>query len=99
MSADSEEGGEGPPAKGYEELLGQLDLQLSYLWRVHNLDYYAGREYMDAAECSAAKRTLRGPRPEEGEQPDEAEGGLAWHTLTCHGIESALVCSPSICST
>ncbi len=74
-SADNEQGGEGPPAKGYEELLGQLDLQLTYLWRVHSLDYYAGREFLDTAERSATKRTLRGPRPEEGEQPDEAEGG------------------------
>lgn len=55
--------------------MAQLDLQLSYLWKVHSVDYYAGTELQDAADVSAAMRTLRGPRPEEGEQPDEAKGG------------------------
>ncbi len=67
--------GEEAATKGYEEQVGQLDLQLTYLWRVHSLDYYGGAELQDPADVSAAKRTLRGPRPEEGEQPDEAEGG------------------------
>ena len=55
--------------------MAQLDLQLSYLWKVHSVDYYAGTELQDPADVSTAMRTLRGPRPEEGEQPDEAKGG------------------------
>jgi hypothetical protein len=69
-----------PPKKGYEELLGQLDLRLTYLWRVHGVDYYAGRELSEPAEYEArlgGQRAVRGARPEEGEQPDEAEGARA----------------------
>lgn len=62
---------------GYEKLLGKLDLQLTYLWRVHGVDYYAGKENAEPGEYEAksgSRRLLRGPRPEEGEQADEAEG-------------------------
>jgi hypothetical protein len=53
--------------------IGRLDLQLTYLWRVHGVDYYNGVEVAEpSAEQRAAPRpTVRGPRPEEGEQPDE----------------------------
>ncbi|KAK9804338.1 hypothetical protein WJX72_008084 [[Myrmecia] bisecta] len=61
----------------YEELLGKLDLQLAYLWRVHSVDYYRGAEIIDPLDLDARGpnklRTLRGPRPEEGEQAEEAE--------------------------
>lgn len=59
------------------ERLGALDLLLTWLWKVHGIDYYGGKEllleteYLDRA---AAARTIRGPRPEEGEEQDENEG-------------------------
>jgi hypothetical protein len=59
--------------------LGQLDLLLTWLWRVHGLDYYAGKELLLEADYearSSKQRTIRGPRPEEGEEQDEDEG--AW---------------------
>lgn len=56
--------------------LGQLDLLLTWLWRVHGIDYYAGKELLQEGEYEARldrARTIRGPRPEEGEEQDEAE--------------------------
>ena len=61
----------------YEEQLGQLDLQLTYLWRVHGVDYYAGTEHAEPEAydaCASSKRMLRCTRPEEGEQPIKEEG-------------------------
>ena len=65
--------------KSYDEQLGQLDLQLTYLWRVHGVDYYAGVEHAEPEAydaCADSKRVLRCPRPEEGEQPIKEEGDL-----------------------
>ena len=65
--------------KSYDEQLGQLDLQLTYLWRVHGVDYYAGVEHAEPEAydaCAGSKRVLRCPRPEEGEQPIKEEGDL-----------------------
>ena len=68
--------------------LGKLDLQLTYLWRVHGIDYYAGRELADPMQFKLrldGRRMLRGPRPEEGEQAAPAEGkafsewARSWH--------------------
>lgn len=59
------------------ERLGQLDLLLTWLWRVHGIDYYAGKELLlaaDYADRTRKLRTIRGPRPEEGEEQDEDEG-------------------------
>jgi hypothetical protein len=76
----SELEGEAVAVEGEEALLerlGQLDLLLTWLWRVHGLDYYGGRELLleaDYMDRAAAARTLRGPRPEEGEEQDEDEG-------------------------
>ena len=59
-----------------ETRLGQLDVALTWLWRVHGVDFYGGRELLRRGDYDARlskKRTLRGPRPEEGEQQDEAE--------------------------
>ena len=56
----------------------QLDINVLYLWRVHGVDYYAGLELGDWAEWELHDvhlRTLRGPRPEEGEEADAAQGG------------------------
>ena len=67
----------------YEEQLGQLDLQLTYLWRVHGVDYYAGIEHAEPEAydaCASSKRMLRCTRPEEGEQPIKEEGVKS---LTC----------------
>ena len=63
--------------KTYEEQLGQMDLQLTYLWRVHGVDYYAGLENAEPElydACAGSKRMPRCPRPEEGEQPVKEEG-------------------------
>jgi hypothetical protein len=60
-----------------QERLGQLDLLLTWLWKVHGVDYYGGRELLleaDYVDRAAAARTVRGPRPEEGEEQDEEEG-------------------------
>ena len=65
--------------KSYDVQLGQLDLQLTYLWRVHGVDYYAGVEHAEPEAydaCADSKRVLRCPRPEEGEQPIKEEGDL-----------------------
>ncbi len=65
--------------QSYDEQLGQLDLQLTYLWRVHGVDYYAGVEHAEPEAydaCAGSKRVLRCPRPEEGEQPIKEEGEL-----------------------
>ena len=71
--------------------LGQLDLLLTWLWRVHGIDYYGGREllleaeYMDRAHMS---RTIRGQRPEEGEEQDEAEGEQQpLQSCSCVGLQ------------
>ena len=66
-------------AEDLDKRAGKLDLQLAYLWRVHGVDYYAGKELADPMSFSArgtAARTLRGPKPEEGEQIAEADGML-----------------------
>jgi hypothetical protein len=60
--------------------LGQLDLLLTWLWTVHGIDYYGGRELLLEAEYvgrGGQSRTVRGPRPEEGEEQDEEEGEAA----------------------
>lgn len=46
---------------------------LAYLWRVHGVDYYAAAENLEPEDAQRAgpRPTLRCPRPEEGEQPDE----------------------------
>lgn len=57
--------------------VGQLDLLLTWLWRVHGIDYYGGKELLLEADFESRldkQRTIRGPRPEEGEEQDEVEG-------------------------
>jgi hypothetical protein len=70
--------------------VGQLDLLLTWLWRVHGIDYYGGKELLLEADFDSRldkQRTIRGPRPEEGEEQDEDEG------------ESNTVCWPwALCS-
>eukprot|EP00887_Chlorella_sp_A99_P001351 scaffold14.g1351.t1 len=78
---EQEEGGEGEaPAEqqaqemdaelSYEEQLAKLDQLLAYLWRVHGIDYYGGREYFDPEEPgrAAARRTRRGEGPAQAAQ-------------------------------
>lgn len=63
--------------------LGQLDLLLTWLWRVHGIDYYGGKELLleaDYMDRSNMNRTVRGQRPEEGEEQDEAEG-VCWELM------------------
>lgn len=62
------------------ERLGQLDQLLTWLWRVHGIDFYAGKELLleaDYVDRTSKLRTIRGPRPEEGEEQDEDEGEAA----------------------
>ena len=69
-----------------ETELGKLDLQLTYLWRVHGIDYYTGKEFADPTQFKLrveTTRTLRGPRPEDGEKPSEAEGLFPPGLLLC----------------
>lgn len=57
--------------------LGHLDMLLTWLWRVHGIDYYGGKELLVEAEYVERQhmnRTVRGQRPEEGEEQDEDEG-------------------------
>lgn len=62
--------------------VGKLDVLLTYLWRVHGVDYYAGAEVSepDEDQRSGPRPTLRCPRPEEGEQP--AEGAEKEQVMT-----------------
>ncbi len=51
-----------------KEMLGKLDLQLHWLWKVHGIDYYAGvelneQDWQYRLNCC---RLIRGPQPEEG---------------------------------
>jgi hypothetical protein len=91
----SELEGEAVPVEGEEALLerlGQLDLLLTWLWKVHGLDYYGGRELLleaDYMDRAAAARTLRGPRPEEGEEQDEDEGEAARQARQHSGLGEA----------
>ena len=49
---------------------------LVYLWRVHGVDFYGGREYSDPGERgrATARRTRRGPRPSDGAAAAAAAG-------------------------
>ena len=61
---------------GLAARLGELDQVLTWLWRVHGVDYYGGSELLlelPYATRAASSRTMRGPRPEEGEE-QESEG-------------------------
>ncbi|KAL6765183.1 hypothetical protein V8C86DRAFT_3128329 [Haematococcus lacustris] len=52
-------------ASNYSHSVGQLDMQLTYLWRVHGVDFYAGYE-LAASEFGqrlTACRLLRGAKP------------------------------------
>ena len=53
--------------------VGKLDVLLTYLWRVHGVDYYGGGEVAEPEEDqrTGPRPTLRCQRPEEGEQPAE----------------------------
>lgn len=75
------EGADGKPKRPClpEDPAARLDLQLAYLWRVHGVDYYGGREYggPDDPTRVGARRTLRCPKPEtkgkDGEDGEEGE--------------------------
>ncbi|EFN56708.1 hypothetical protein CHLNCDRAFT_51470 [Chlorella variabilis] len=58
-----------------EETAAKLDQLLRYLWRVHGIDFYGGREYSNPAEPgrAAARRTLRGPKPSDADLAAAAE--------------------------
>ncbi len=68
---------------------------LLYLWRVHGIDYYAGREFNNPAERGrgAARRTLRGARPSEEELAAAAEDEAA--TADAAGKAEAAEAKPS----
>jgi hypothetical protein len=63
-----------------ETKVAKLDIFLVYLWRVHGVDYYGGKELCDPADYEGhtnSRRTVRGPRPEEGEQATDEEGDFS----------------------
>lgn len=65
--------------ESFDEQVKLLDINLLYLWRVHGVDYYAGLELAEPSEWGVhlvQPRALRGPRPEEGEEADPAQGRL-----------------------
>lgn len=78
----------------YNEMVGKLDLLLTYLWKVHGVDYYSGYE-LTASEFSqrlTACRLLRGPRPEGVETStagaaDAAAGETAATDMAVDGQE------------
>jgi hypothetical protein len=51
-----------PPPEPTPEQHRMLDLTLTYLWRVHGIDYYGIRD-LGTYERSKMKRTLRDPPP------------------------------------
>ena len=59
---------------------GKLDQLLTWLWRVHGVDYYAGTEVAepDAEQRAGPRPTLRCPRPEDGEQVGLFTHGVQW---------------------
>eukprot|EP00798_Chlamydomonas_sp_ICE-L_P018438 gene18438-24913_t len=64
------------------EMTGRMDVLLTYLWRVHGIDYYAGYELQggEFPQRLIACRLLRGLRPEEvavGDTPADAEAAKA----------------------
>lgn len=93
--------------EGEEQLvlrLGQLDQLLTWLWRVHGIDYYSGKELLlevDYISRGSTFRTIRGPRPEEGEEQDEEEGAWvavgAW--LFAAGVEGYADYHQGVCGT
>lgn len=80
-SEDGVQNGKVPEAeeKDFDSLVAKLDMFLVYLWRVHGVDYYGGEELSDPSDYEGhtnLRRTIRGPRPEEGEQATDEEGKL-----------------------
>ncbi len=64
----------------YDDAVGQLDLLLAYLWRVHGVDYYSGYElaHDEFPQRLTACRLLRGPRPPHAESmPDPPAAAAA----------------------
>lgn len=62
--------------ENYDEVVGQCDLLLTYLWRVHGIDFYSCYE-LTASEFSqrlTACRLLRGPQPAELIWDKDAQG-------------------------
>lgn len=59
----------------YDQSVGQLDLVLTYLWRVHGVDYYACYELgaTEFGQRSTACRLLRGPKPHDSTGGADAE--------------------------
>jgi hypothetical protein len=90
-----------------QECLGQLDLLLTWLWRVHGIDYYGGRELLTEAQYGgrhSSSRTLRPPRPEEGEEQDEEEGACGadgaargGHGRWCGSAQPPRLCCAAPC--
>ena len=65
--------------------MGKLDQLLTWLWRVHGVDYYAGTEVAepDAEQRAGPRPTLRCPRPEDGEQVRLHDAGQVDHHAAC----------------
>lgn len=75
----------------YNAQLGKLDLLLTYLWRVHAVDYYGGHELYGPNSESAWRngaRLLRGARPESGALVNAAQGA---HPVRGWALSSQLI--------
>lgn len=68
-----EEEGEGGKGKDEEKCLDRLDALMAYLWEVHGVDFYRGKEHNDPDDVQRphAKRMLRPGKEGSGEK----EGG------------------------
>lgn len=56
----------------YEESVAKLDMQLTYLWRVHGIDYYGGWVAEEMGVCAVGTSAcVHGWRP----APAAREGG------------------------
>ena len=76
-----------------EETIRKLDIQLTYLWKVHAVDFYAGKENADPmsfALRTSTERRIRGPRPEEGEQSADLQGQKSLRML-CLPFEGCML--------
>lgn len=59
--------------------IGKLDLLIEWLFRVHKLDYYGGKEGLNLLEAVPEERTVRPPRPHlEKSQGDTAVLGASF---------------------
>eukprot|EP00210_Caulerpa_lentillifera_P009433 g8994.t1 len=65
---ETEEKGEEGVEEDVDLLTKKLDLQLTYLWKVHMVDYYSGHELNDKEYESTKCRMIRPPKTQESDE-------------------------------